>query len=171
MSCSCISPVSILDMSIEELYPKHVRDVVLAVTDYFEVTPYDLKGSRRGKTLARARGIAYWLCREVKGMSLPEVGSAFGKDQSTVRSVYERLKSRQKIERLLQQQMESLTAVLRKQPDEGVDVKRVQVCMPAPMYDLLIKLKRTGLFGVSAAHVAERLLAQKLYEMTKEEES
>lgn len=61
-------------------------DAILdAVSDYFGVKVNDIIGTCRMKKFANPRHIAQHLCRELAGLSLPEIGARFGgKDHSTV---------------------------------------------------------------------------------------
>jgi chromosomal replication initiator protein len=55
------------------------------VADSFGVRPADLKSKRRTRTVVLPRQVAMYLCRQMTGASLPEIGSFFGgKDHSTV---------------------------------------------------------------------------------------
>jgi chromosomal replication initiator protein len=58
---------------------------VIAVTaEFFGVTIGELRGARGDKSLARARQIAVYLCRELTDLSLPRIGQEFGRDHTTV---------------------------------------------------------------------------------------
>lgn len=48
------------------------------------VTPSDIVGDRRSKTVVRARQIAMWVVREITGLSLPQMGAVFGRDHTTI---------------------------------------------------------------------------------------
>ena len=55
------------------------------VADSFGVRPADLKSKRRTRTVVLPRQVAMYLCRQMTGSSLPEIGAFFGgKDHSTV---------------------------------------------------------------------------------------
>ena len=55
------------------------------VAESFGVKPADLKSKRRTKTVVLPRQVAMYLCRQLAGSSLPEIGNFFGgKDHSTV---------------------------------------------------------------------------------------
>ena len=55
------------------------------VAESFGVKPADLKSKRRTKTVVLPRQVAMYLCRQLVGASLPEIGNFFGgKDHSTV---------------------------------------------------------------------------------------
>lgn len=74
-----------------------VDGILQAVCEYFEIKVNDIVGTCRMKKFAFPRHVAQYLCREMAGLSLPEIGARFGgKDHSTV------LHACRKIERLLQ---------------------------------------------------------------------
>jgi chromosomal replication initiator protein len=55
------------------------------VAESFGVKPADLKSKRRTRTVVLPRQVAMYLCRQLAGSSLPEIGLFFGgKDHSTV---------------------------------------------------------------------------------------
>lgn len=55
------------------------------VAESFGVKPIDLKSKRRTRTVVLPRQVAMYLCRQLAGSSLPEIGMFFGgKDHSTV---------------------------------------------------------------------------------------
>ncbi len=71
--------VSIKDKVISSEY---IQDVV---GKYFDVSPQDLRGSKRSNDVTFPRQIAMYLCRNVAQMSLPQIGNDFGKrDHTTV---------------------------------------------------------------------------------------
>ncbi len=71
--------VSIQDKVISSEY---IQDVV---GKYFNISPQDLKGSKRSNDVTFPRQIAMYLCRNVAQMSLPQIGNDFGKrDHTTV---------------------------------------------------------------------------------------
>ena len=71
----------------EQKAPRRVDEnvVMSAVSDYYGVTPEDLKSSRRNREITVPRQVAMYLTREMTGLSLPSIGRAFGgRDHSTV---------------------------------------------------------------------------------------
>jgi len=59
--------------------------VIEVVSEYFGLVPEDLTGNSRRREVATPRHIAMYLTREMVGLSLPQIGFAFGgRDHSTV---------------------------------------------------------------------------------------
>lgn len=62
------------------------------VSKYFSIDKEDLAGSKRSNDIAFPRQIAMYLCREVAGMSFPQIGIDFGnRDHSTVMHGYNKI--------------------------------------------------------------------------------
>ena len=72
----------IVTMQDKVISSEYVQEVV---GKYFDVSPQDLKGSKRSNDVTFPRQIAMYLCRNVAQMSLPQIGNDFGKrDHTTV---------------------------------------------------------------------------------------
>jgi len=55
------------------------------VANYYQISQQDLKSQTRLKSIAFPRQVAMYLCRELTGLSLPEIGRSFGgKDHTTI---------------------------------------------------------------------------------------
>jgi len=62
------------------------------VAKYFSIDKEELAGSKRSNDIAFPRQIAMYLCREVAGMSFPQIGTDFGnRDHSTVMHGYNKI--------------------------------------------------------------------------------
>ena len=62
------------------------------VAKYFSIDKDDLSGSKRSNDIAFPRQIAMYLCREIAGMSFPQIGADFGnRDHSTVMHGYNKI--------------------------------------------------------------------------------
>lgn len=60
-------------------------DIIAYTAEYFRLSVDDLYGSSRSQTIATARQIAMYLCRELTNLSLPKIGQLFGgRDHTTV---------------------------------------------------------------------------------------
>lgn len=61
---------------------EYIQEVV---SKYFNISPKDLKSSKRSNDLAYPRQIAMYLCRDIAQMQLAKIGDSFGKrDHTTV---------------------------------------------------------------------------------------
>lgn len=64
------------------------------VGKYFDVSPQDLRGSKRSNDVTFPRQVAMYLCRNVAQMSLPQIGNDFGKrDHTTVMHACNKIES------------------------------------------------------------------------------
>ncbi len=62
------------------------------VSKYFSIDKEELAGSKRSNDIAFPRQIAMYLCREIAGMSFPQIGVDFGnRDHSTVMHGYNKI--------------------------------------------------------------------------------
>ena len=62
------------------------------VSKYFSIDKEELAGSKRSNDIAFPRQIAMYLCREIAGMSFPQIGVEFGnRDHSTVMHGYNKI--------------------------------------------------------------------------------
>jgi chromosomal replication initiator protein len=58
---------------------------------YFNLTIDDLTGSNRTASIALARQVAMYLCRDMTELSLPKIGALFGRDHTTVMHAYRKI--------------------------------------------------------------------------------
>lgn len=80
-----------------------VEHILKTVAHFFNLTPADLKSSRRKKTIAQPRHIAMFLARKLTEMSYPELGKRFGgRDHTTVMHGYRKIEMDLKINTKLQ---------------------------------------------------------------------
>ncbi|MGD8199403.1 chromosomal replication initiator protein DnaA [Ornithinimicrobium sp. W1679] len=85
------------------------------VATYFRISPDDLCGSSRSRTLVNARQIAMYLCRELTDLSLPKIGQAFGgRDHTTVMHADRKIRQLIGERRALFDQITELTGIIRK---------------------------------------------------------
>ncbi|MDR2618840.1 MAG: chromosomal replication initiator protein DnaA, partial [Treponema sp.] len=62
-----------------------IEAIQRVVSDYFHLSPIDLKGKKRSQGIVRARHIAMYLARTITEYSFTEIGQSFGdRDHSTV---------------------------------------------------------------------------------------
>jgi chromosomal replication initiator protein len=59
----------------------------------FGFSPVDLRAKSRRQPLVLARQVAMYLCRELTDLSLPQIGSLFDRDHSTVLHAVDKVKS------------------------------------------------------------------------------
>ena len=65
--------------------PVTIEKIVGEVSRTFNVSPSDIRGTKRNANVASARRVAIYILREVTGMSMEEIGREFsGRDHSTI---------------------------------------------------------------------------------------
>lgn len=79
--------------AITEVRPE---DIMRAVAEHFDLRLADLTGKQRPQYIALPRQIAMYLCRQLTPLSLPSIGSTFGRNHATVlhacRTIDERIR-------------------------------------------------------------------------------
>ncbi|AEC01243.1 chromosomal replication initiator protein DnaA [Parasphaerochaeta coccoides] len=113
-----------LDIAKEQLkaFPAHnaaspslsIETIIRVVSDYFNVSTYDVKGKKKTKSLIQPRQIAMYLARILCEYSTSEIGSEFGgKDHSTVMHAYQRVEGMIKTDEALNQTVQKLIREIR----------------------------------------------------------
>ncbi len=88
-------------------------DIITATAQYFKLTVDDLYGSSRSQSVAIARQIAMYLCRERTSLSLPKIGQLFGnRDHTTVMYAYKKISDLMKERRSIYNQVTEITTQL-----------------------------------------------------------
>jgi chromosomal replication initiator protein len=64
--------------------PVGITRIVERVARAFDVSPKEILGPSRQRLVLTARQVAMTLVRELAGLSLPQIGAAFGRDHTTV---------------------------------------------------------------------------------------
>jgi chromosomal replication initiator protein len=115
---------STLDMSLAQTVLRDIvdqddanvispTDIITATAGYFKLTVDDLYGSSRSQSVATARQIAMYLCRERTSLSLPKIGQLFGnRDHTTVMYAYKKISDLMKERRSIYNQVSEITAQL-----------------------------------------------------------
>jgi chromosomal replication initiator protein len=68
------------------------NQVIKAVADYFQISPNDLAGRCRQKSIVEPRQITMYLLRDILGLSYPDIGQKLGKrDHTTAIYAYSKL--------------------------------------------------------------------------------
>lgn len=88
-------------------------DIITATAQYFKLSVDDLYGSSRSQSIATARQIAMYLCRERTNLSLPKIGQLFGnRDHTTVMYAYKKISDLMKERRSIYNQVSEITTQL-----------------------------------------------------------
>jgi chromosomal replication initiator protein len=70
-------------------------NIIRVVSEYFSLTPNDLKGKKRSQNIVFARQLAMYVAREMTDYSTTEVGQDFGgKDHTTVMHAIDKIKGK-----------------------------------------------------------------------------
>jgi len=73
----------------------NVQDIQKAVSEVFAVAPQQLTGASRHRRLVHARQVGMYLCRQLTGESLADIGRAFGgRTHSTVKHAVDKIEAR-----------------------------------------------------------------------------
>lgn len=89
------------------------NDIVSITADYFKLTVDDLHGPSRSQSIAQARQIAMYLCRERTNLSLPKIGQLFGgRDHTTVIYACKKIAELMKERRSIYNQVSEITTQL-----------------------------------------------------------
>ncbi|RMB61505.1 chromosomal replication initiator protein DnaA [Tessaracoccus antarcticus] len=84
--------------------------IMNATSTYFNISLDELTGASRVATIASARQIAMYLCRELTEMSLPKIGAKFGgRDHTTVLHSVRKINEKMGVDRDLFNQVTELT--------------------------------------------------------------
>ena len=96
-------------------------DVIMAVaSEYFDVTPDEIRSSSRSRDLVTARQTAMYLCRELTDLSLPKIGEKFGgRDHSTVVHATNKIRHLMQERQSCYEQVRELTTRIRQQTARG----------------------------------------------------
>ncbi|MDR1078513.1 MAG: chromosomal replication initiator protein DnaA [Propionibacteriaceae bacterium] len=65
--------------------------IMAQTAELFQLSVEDLKGPSRSTSVALARQIAMYLCRELTELSLPKIGAQFDRDHTTVMHAYRKI--------------------------------------------------------------------------------
>ncbi|HHT12103.1 MAG TPA: chromosomal replication initiator protein DnaA [Propionibacterium sp.] len=98
------------DLMPEDAAPVDAQTIMAATAGYFGISHDDLTGSSRVATIASARQVAMYLCREMTDLSLPKIGAKFGgRDHSTVLHAVRKITEKIGVDRDLYNQVTELT--------------------------------------------------------------
>ncbi|MDO4178737.1 MAG: chromosomal replication initiator protein DnaA [Phascolarctobacterium sp.] len=86
-----------------------VDAIVKAVTEFYKLRLEDFYSKKRSKNIAYPRQIAMYLCRELTGMSFPQIAEKFGgRDHTTVMHGYKKIFEALTIDKSLQNEIKLL---------------------------------------------------------------
>ncbi|WP_168697897.1 chromosomal replication initiator protein DnaA [Gordonia paraffinivorans] len=84
---------------------------ILAITaEYFDVSVEELRGPGKTRSIAQARQISMYLCRELTDLSLPKIGETFDRDHTTVMYAERKIRKEMAERRKVYDHVQELTA-------------------------------------------------------------
>ena len=86
-------------------------DIISVAATFYQLSVEDLYGSSRSQTIALARQVAMYLCREMTNLSLPKIGQLFGnRDHTTVMYANKKISELMKERRSIYNQVTEITS-------------------------------------------------------------
>lgn len=86
-------------------------DIISLTATFYQLGIEDLYGSSRSQTIALARQVAMYLCREMTNLSLPKIGQLFGnRDHTTVMYANKKISELMKERRSIYNQVTEITS-------------------------------------------------------------
>jgi len=86
-------------------------DIISIAATFYQLSVEDLYGSSRSQTIALARQVAMYLCREMTSLSLPKIGQLFGnRDHTTVMYANKKISELMKERRSIYNQVTEITS-------------------------------------------------------------
>lgn len=86
-------------------------DIISLTATFYQLSIEDLYGSSRSQTIALARQVAMYLCREMTSLSLPKIGQLFGnRDHTTVMYANKKIGELMKERRSIYNQVTEITS-------------------------------------------------------------
>lgn len=89
--------------------------VIATTAEFHDITTDELTGPTRTKTVAQARQMAMWLCRDLTDLSLPRIGAKFDRDHTTVMHAIRKIQHDADTNPTVAQQLADLTTLIRRQ--------------------------------------------------------
>lgn len=98
-------------------------DILLATATRFGLTPAQLQGKDRHKSITLARHCALYLCRSLTDMSFPELGREFGnRDHTTVMSACRRIGRLRETDPRVAEHLRAIVEMVSEEPRYRVEV-------------------------------------------------
>jgi chromosomal replication initiator protein len=104
------------DVVLQALLPDSASLEITAATilavnaEYFDISIEELRGPGKTRSIAQARQIAMYLCRELTDLSLPKIGETFDRDHTTVMYADKKIRKEMAERRRVYDQVQELTA-------------------------------------------------------------
>jgi chromosomal replication initiator protein len=93
--------------------PPSAEQIIARVAEHYHVRPADIRGNRRPANIAHPRQVAMYLTRRITGLSFPEIGREFNRDNSTVQHGCKKVESELRTNPNLRAELEMLEKMSR----------------------------------------------------------
>ncbi len=93
--------------------PPSAEQIITRVAEHYHVRAADIRGNRRPANIAHPRQVAMYLTRRITGLSFPEIGREFNRDNSTVQHGCKKIESDIKTNPNLRAELEMLEKMCR----------------------------------------------------------
>lgn len=93
-----------------------LEDILKAVSDYYKLSPKEIKGQTRSQKLANARQVAIYICREITDFSLSEIGTFFERKHPTIIYSYEKVQEEIQTNSALRNSVNEIIEKVKREP-------------------------------------------------------
>ncbi|MGV9792601.1 chromosomal replication initiator protein DnaA [Gordonia sp. NPDC003422] len=108
--------MSLADVVLQALLPNSgtlevsAASILVITAEYFDISVDELRGPGKTRSLAQARQISMYLCRELTDLSLPKIGETFDRDHTTVMYAERKIRKEMAERRKVYDHVQELTA-------------------------------------------------------------
>ncbi len=127
--------------------------VIRVVARYYSVTPEIILSRDRMKSATVARATAMYVSRLAGDFSYPEIGEAFGRDNSTAMSAIKKTARRAATDPLFQAELEKMKLEVK-----GLGIEGDRVTIRREILVLLQKQVKQGIYGATIEDLVDRIL-------------
>ncbi len=92
-----------------------VERIIAKIASNYRMSPQDLKGRKKSKEIANARHICIYIIRNMTDLSLPAIGTTFGRDHTTILNSIEVIEKKKKQSPMLDLEIRDLMKEIREQ--------------------------------------------------------
>lgn len=127
--------------------------VTQVVARYYSVTPEIILSRSRVKSATVARAAAMYVARLAGDFSYPEIGQAFGRDNTTVMSAIKKVARRAATNPLFQAELEKMQREV-----SGLGIEGDRVTIRHEILTLIQGQVKQGIYGATVEDIVDRIL-------------